>query len=739
MAVGFPPIPVFPNAFDTDQTLFVVHNTSEAALATDNPPWSQDVDIVPVTSDALEIWADNGFANISGELFYYDAVQKNGNGKVFRLKRCARNLGGKTTKFNKAGTMVRGFVIAEHHNQLATTAINIERLIGSLCDGSAPNSLDCILSLLESQSACIDDFNCPDVTFDFEIDENATNNCDGTVAIFNVTIDGSFTNFRIDFGDGNSSTQQTGTHTYAPGSKIDPVVIVSNDKCEIVQTPSDRSLESEPQTNVQDEPFDIPLPVIPDFPILDLPDIITPSTTLTLPEIVFPCLDIATLSIPPVNISIPDTNVNVSIPDINLSIPSVISIIFEDPPSFPPIEFGEIPSFPPIEFGEFPSIPSIQFAEVSVVFSAISFENFPTIPPIEFGEIPSFPPIEVNVSIPSEISVIDDIPISIDVLDDIPISIDIIHDIPLEITIIDDIPLEITILDDIPLQITVLDDIPLEIFLTDDIPDNIFVIDDVPDVITVIDDIPTDIHFTLDINWNPVPMVSIEWGQVPTISGEVTIKCSGEESSGGASMMGIQSMGGHTEYGRNFRDTMTRPLVATSASLGIPSEIKIIAPKMPNVIELKHDIPSKIGIESIKIPDIRIIGPLSPIPPVITLMGMEIPDVIKVVSENIPTKIEIDASGMPDVIRLEVPDDFPSVIKLDASEIPKHIQVIGIPESIEIKGNIPSEITIKAPDNLEIPLVYKGSPIPIKFDMTGLNDEESGENPCFALVPCKPK
>jgi hypothetical protein len=724
MAIGFPPIPTFPNAFDTDNTLFVVHNTSEAALSSDNHPWAEEVEIVPVGANKPEIWADNGFANISGELFYYDSVQKDGNGKVFKLKRCARNLGGKQTKFNPAGTMVRGFVIAEHHNQLAITAINIERFIGSLCDGSAPNSLDCILKLIESQSSCIDDFTCPDITFDFDIDESASGSCVGTVAVFNVTINGNFTNFRIDFGDGSSTTERVGRHIYSPGAAIDPVVIVSNENCEIVQTPSDRTATIEPQTTTQEGPFEIPLPVIPDFPILDLPDIITPSTTLTLPEIVFPCLDVSALSIPPIEIEIPDTNVNVSIPDINLSIPSIISVVFEDPPSFPPIEFGQLPSFPSIEFGPFPSIAPISFTEISIAFSIISFDNFPLLPPISFAEIPSFPSIEIEV--PSAIIVLDDIPELITVLDDIPTEIQIIHDIPIEINVIHDIPIEIH----------VIDDIPLELHLIDDVPDNIFLIDDIPTIISVIEDIPTEINFTVDVNWDPVPRLQIDWSDVPTISGEVTIKCREEEESGAISSGMMSSMGGLTSYGDNFRDSMTRPIVATNVGLGIPSEIKVVAPKMPSIIELQHNIPSKISVEPVKIPDIRIIGPMSPIPPIITVMGMEIPHVVRVVSENVPSTIQIDASNIPDVIRLEVPDDFPSVIKLDASDIPRHIQVVGIPESIEIKGHIPSEITIKAPPELEVPLVYKGAPIPVKFDMSGLNGDDDEDRPCFALVPC---
>jgi hypothetical protein len=79
---------------------------------------------------------------------------------------------------------------------------------------------------------------------------------------------------------------------------------------------------------------------------------------------------------------------------------------------------------------------------------------------------------------------------------------------------------------------------------------------------------------------------------------------------------------------------------------------------------------------------------------------------------------------------------FPD-IKIDASSIPETIKVTGIPESIEVK--IPSEIKAKLeiPENLEIPLVYKGGPVPIQFDSSNLFGAE--DRPCFALVPCEPK
>lgn len=84
--MAFPPVPVFPNDIDSDYTLFLVHNTTETRLCLDNSAWAEEISIVPVSADRPEIWADNGFGNIEGELFYYDSVEKNGNGKVVKLK-----------------------------------------------------------------------------------------------------------------------------------------------------------------------------------------------------------------------------------------------------------------------------------------------------------------------------------------------------------------------------------------------------------------------------------------------------------------------------------------------------------------------------------------------------------------------------------------------------------------------------------------------------------------------------
>ena len=69
MTVGFPPQIAYPLALDSDRTLFLVHNTAEARLAVDNAAWAEEIEIVPVEDDEDDQWAENGFANIGGELF----------------------------------------------------------------------------------------------------------------------------------------------------------------------------------------------------------------------------------------------------------------------------------------------------------------------------------------------------------------------------------------------------------------------------------------------------------------------------------------------------------------------------------------------------------------------------------------------------------------------------------------------------------------------------------------------
>ena len=289
--MAFPPIPIYPKDYDGDYTLYVVHNTTEARLATDNVPWSQEVDIVAVASEKTEIWASNGFANIEGELFYYDSVDFNEDGKVTKLKGCSRQLGGNKTQFNKKGVWVRSYVVAEHHNQLVMSVLKTQTFIGYNLNTKI-ETLDWRIRNLRELDVIFDDFNCPDVNFTWNIIEN-----DPVVGILaqyliEITPPGTISSFRLDFGDGEFTlTDLQGQHRYAVTSRIDPVVRVSNDKCQIVQTPVNRENASEPNPEVNPV-FEIPIPEIPEFPDYTFVPCTVPEAEFFLPPLIVPCISI---------------------------------------------------------------------------------------------------------------------------------------------------------------------------------------------------------------------------------------------------------------------------------------------------------------------------------------------------------------------------------------------------------------------------------------------------------------
>jgi len=618
--MAFPPIPVYPLGIDSDRTLFQVYNTSETTLTADNLPWSQEFLIDPVAADAEEIWADNGFANVSGELFYYDAVSKNGDGKVYKLRRAARNLAGKKTQFNPAGTWIRGFVVAEHHKQIVQAILNLETFIG--IDGSEnPTTLDYRIRSLGDEPTCFDDHECPSVKFDFQIVTPSPDGCTGTVAAYDLTIDGFFKNFRIDFGDGNFTTSEpVGTHTYPPSANIDPIVTVTNDKCQIIQTAVLRESPDEPQPAAELDVFAIDIPAF-DFAQIIIPETVIPDVTLTTPQITFPC-------------------------ELGLgSFGGIASVIVVSPPIPSLIEFSEI-TIPSDITIAFPSI--IEFTEI----------NIPSL--IEFGD----------VNIPSLIQ--------FDAAD-----------------------------------INVVDTIPNTITLSGSLPSIISITHDIPSIISITGSIPS----TISVTFEAAPSVTVEWGTPPVVSCTVTVDCGG----GGGGLRAAAA-------DEDFMDSFGR-VEAQSIDVGIPSEIRIIPPTLPD-LKLVHDLPSSILVES-HIPEtITIIGD---IPREIRIYAdTEIPSQIELVSQ-LPSSILLDTSSLPGAIYLEVPEKFPDISIV--GNIPTTIQVVGIPDVITIQGSIPSEIIMRPPENLEIPLVFKGGPIPVQFDLKSPSGD-TGEAPCFALTRC---
>lgn len=377
--MAFPPKPLFPNGIDTDKTLFLVYNTSEARLASDNNAWSQDVEIVPVKADAPEIWADNGFANLDGELFYYDSVSKNSDGKVYKLKKCGRNLGGTKTKFTRKGAWVRGFVVAEHHNQLVDAILKVEDFVGFNFD-PRQETLDWRIRNLAEIPVISDDWNCPDINFTFNVLER--NNQTGILARYLIQIGttGSLgtSNFRLDFGDGTFTTSSLeGEHRYSIDATIDPILTITNDNCQIITSPINRSNPlTLPDFTVV--PFEVPLPPTVVLPPITTPSISCPDPELTLPPFVTPCGTLDTfpsiigpgLSLPStITIIGPDNPVNITTSVISIvggfSLPDVI--IFDNlPPSNISI-VGTIPSTIVIEFPSSSILFGLDLTEVPAI------------------------------------------------------------------------------------------------------------------------------------------------------------------------------------------------------------------------------------------------------------------------------------------------------------------------------------------------------------------------------------
>ena len=396
MPINFPPIPVYPDAIDSDYTLFLVYNTTETVLTSDNEPWAGEICIQPIRSSDDEIWADNGFANISGELLYYDSVEKNAYGKVITLKDCVRNLGGEETCFNPHGTDIRSFVIAEHHNQLVTATIAVEQYLG----GADCDDTDTLICCLEEADVddCPDDGNCPDVDFSYRIVQDDL--CEGTLIEYSIDVDGDFNEFRLDFGDGTSSTTlEGGTKRYPPGVIVDPVVTIDNLNCQIVMTNTERAVSTEPESPTP--PGDILIPI---------PEVIIPDLDIISPEIPDPNISIPPIVLPPIDIEPPD--INISIPGFSVDVPSIISI--QPPiPSFISL-IGTIPSVISI-VPEIPSIISFEPIDIPSIisFGPVSIPSIISFGPIDIPSIISFGPVDppipstINITgMPDSISVI---------------------------------------------------------------------------------------------------------------------------------------------------------------------------------------------------------------------------------------------------------------------------------------------------------------------------------------------
>lgn len=707
MPAQFPPSPVFPNAIDSDYTLFLVYNSTETVITSDNQAWSDEIEIRPQPYYKSEVWPDNGFATISGEMLYYDSVEKNGNDRVSKLKGCIRNLGGSETRFNREGTSIRGFVVAEHHNQIADTIIEIEKFVGTV-DCQNTNTLTCCLDELDVP-ACESDSLCPDVIFTVDTVTNDT--CEGLTIEWNVDISGNFNNFRIDFGDGTFTTiPASGTKTYSPGSNIDPVLTIGNNNCEVVITAVERTGDQEPRQATEQEDLTIGIVdfEIPDFQPVNIE---IPETDIVLPPLITPCIDLD-----PINIDIGP----ISIGDIN--VPSAIEII---PPSLADISIAiDLPEAISIEAPDLPST-------ISVIVPSI--EPISIIPP-SIDPISIIPPILDPISIiPPSIDPISIIPPSIDPISvSIPsISIDPISVIPPSISIdpITIIPPNIDPISIIPptlSPISIVQNIPTTITLVHNLPDYIELLFNPPDLELIIPSIDP-----ITVDWNNAPSITVDWGSPPTLSCQVSVVC---PESTPMMMRALDDVELNDINSAIDDDFNFGSMEVGYDVVGIPSVIKLEVPNISN-IKLEHDLPSIIKIESPSLPSVIEVSGMIALPeeikvlmpsvmPEVKLNTLSLPKSISVDWGDSPRSIEIDGSSIPNEI--SVKHDIPSIITVEG--MVDTIKVEGFPDFIPLRIENPDDLVLK----------IEPAEVKIKLDIDKILTPGEDNGPCFHLVRCEP-
>ena len=329
MGLSYPPLTNYPKGLDSDVTLYKVFNTAETTLSADLDPYNTTIYINPVAGNKEEIWAENGFVNINGELIYYASVAKDAEtNKISTLLNCIRNMGGNKPVFYSAGTYVRGYVLAEHHNQLARSVVNLESFVG-FQNTTDKTTLDWRIRSVNSLLPIVDDFACPDVNFNYTTISKS--NILGTTIEYSLDIIGDNYTFVIDFGDGETnSTDRVGVHTYAPNSVIDPIVTVTNPNCEQAISGLIRQEGNQPLGATAPQPFEIPIPSFPTDSNLDdgvdVPNIVPDQ--IPQPTFVLPCVDASfgPIVVPSV-IVIDDLNIPSRIPFTPIYIPSNIDFL----------------------------------------------------------------------------------------------------------------------------------------------------------------------------------------------------------------------------------------------------------------------------------------------------------------------------------------------------------------------------------------------------------------------------
>ena len=604
MPANFPPVPLYPNSYDTSYTLFDVHNSVQTVTTADNTAWSQEISIKPTSSS--EIWATNGFATINGELLYYDSVGYSGSGKVNVLKNCVRNLAGSNTQFNPSGTEIYSFVIAEHHNQIAQAIIQIERYLKTLPTLSIP--------------ACEEDGDCPQVSFNYNITPN-TNSCGGSQLTYNLSIQGNVNNFNLDFGDGTSTTVATsGTHSYAAGANVNPVVTAGNTNCQTVVG------LSEPKAPSPTSTFEIPI-IVPSIPNISIPSISVPFPDISIPPLVLPYIDIS-----PINISIAPISIG------PISIPSNISLI--------------VPSIPNISL-IVPSIPNI-----SLIVPSTAIE-------ISVG----------TIDIPGSISVIADIPSIITLNGSLPNMISIIGISVISVvglTQLSDISVAVTGLSDATMSVIGLSDPTMSVIGLSDIS---ILCPSCAPISVIVPSIPP-----ISVAWGPIPTLSCNVSVTCQGTSPLGMAARAEALAGNAwDDLGLPNLEvGYDVVGIPSKIAVEAPIFEkiTFDTSNFPSKIIVESPNIPDrivvegmkemVSEIKVKVPSELPSFKIDTSGLPKSIPIDwgDVPAKIDLNVVNMPSVISV-EHDIPSTITVE--GMVDTIQVQgIPDFLP--IRFDNPE-----------------------------------------------------------------------
>jgi PKD repeat protein len=173
------------------------------------------------------------------------------------------------------------------------------------------------------------------------------------------------------------------------------------------------------------------------------------------------------------------------------------------------------------------------------------------------------------------------------------------------------------------------------------------------DPISIINTIPS----TITLIGTIPPTITVDWGNPPTLSCVISFVCPTTPQSSSTSSTSNQTSLGMADFGFDGYNNNFVDIPINQEVFNIPSEIKLVVPTIRD-INLRHSLPEFIELKA--------------------------PETIKIAADDVPREIFLKPA-----------DNFP--------------------EFIELRG--PQFIEIKVPDDLAIPLVYKGDPIPLDLNI----------------------